>query len=87
MIECEGGALNSAIIIFVICIILFVIDKFKPFTVAMLGCVLLICCGVCTPEKALAGFTNDIVLIFSGRKYSVPLFMSAVSGALLPLTL
>ncbi|MCR5707362.1 MAG: hypothetical protein K6G82_03730 [Ruminococcus sp.] len=38
--------MNTAIIIFTVCIILFIIDKFKPFTVAMLGCVLMICFGV-----------------------------------------
>ena len=34
----------------------------------MLGCVLMICFGVCSPEKALAGFTNDIVLIIFGTE-------------------
>ena len=74
--------MNSAIIIFVICIILFVIDKFKPFTVAMLGCVLLICCGVCTPEKALAGFTNDIVLIIFGTEIFGAAFYECGLGSL-----
>ena len=60
--------MQIAIIIFLICIILFIFDFFSPSTVAMLGCVMMICFGVCSPAKALVGFTNDIVLIVFGTE-------------------
>jgi len=73
--------LNTAIIIFTVCIILFITDKFKPSTVAMLGCILMICFGVCSPEKALSGFTNDIVLIVFGTEiFGVAFFECGLGG-------
>ena len=73
--------MNTAILIFTVCIILFITDKFKPSTVAMLGCILMICFGVCSPEKALSGFTNDIVLIVFGTEiFGVAFFECGLGG-------
>ncbi|MBQ8961620.1 MAG: anion permease [Ruminococcus sp.] len=54
--------------IFILCIILFILDIFKPSTVAMLGCILMVCLGGFPLAKALGGFTNDIVLIVFGTE-------------------
>lgn len=60
--------MQIAIIIFAICMILFIVDIFLPSTVAMLGCVMMACYGVCTVQQSMAGFTNDIVLILLGTE-------------------
>ncbi len=57
-----------AAVIFLICLVLFIWDKFPPATVALTGCVALILCKVCTAQEALSGFTNDIVFIVFGTE-------------------
>lgn len=75
--------MQIAIIIFLICIILFIFDFFSPSTVAMLGCVMMICFGVCSPAKALVGFTNDIVLIVFGTEiFGVAFFECGLGSAI-----
>ena len=73
--------MQIAIIIFVICIILFIVDIFSPSTVAMLGCVMMVCFGVCTVRQSMAGFTNDIVLILFGTEIFGTAFFECGLGA------
>ncbi len=58
----------AASIIFLICIILFIVDRFRPATVALLGCLGMIIFKVLTPAEAFVGFTSDIVLIVFGTE-------------------
>lgn len=57
-----------AILIFIGCLILFIMDKFPLATVALLGCVALVIFNTCTVGEAFSGFTNDIVLIVFGTE-------------------
>ncbi|MCR5637543.1 MAG: anion permease [Lachnospiraceae bacterium] len=55
-------------IIFLICIILFLIDKFEPSLVALAGCVSMVALNCCSVEEAFGGFTNDIIYIVLGTE-------------------
>lgn len=57
-----------AALIFCICIVLFLIDKFPPSVVAMLGCVALVVTGSGSMADVFSGFTNDIVFIILGTE-------------------
>ncbi len=56
------------LIIFIITIILFMIDKFPVASVATAGCIAMVLFGICTPTEMMSGFTNDIVLIVFGTE-------------------
>ena len=58
----------AAIIIFLSCIVFFIIDRFKPATVALAGCAAMAVCGVLSPTEAFKGFTNDVVFIVLGTE-------------------
>ena len=58
----------ASLVIFIICLILYILDRFPLATVAILGSVALIVCDACTAAEALSGFTNDIVLIVFGTE-------------------
>lgn len=58
----------AALVIFIICLILYISDKFPLATVALLGCVALVACNICTAVEAFSGFTSDIVFIVFGTE-------------------
>ncbi len=55
-------------IIFLICIILFIIDRFPTSVVALAGCCALVLFGDCTPQAVFSSFSSDIVLIVFGTE-------------------
>lgn len=55
-------------IIFLLCLILFIIDIVPPATITLAGCVAYVVCGVCTLQDAFSGFANDIILIVFGTE-------------------
>ena len=59
-----------ALIVFAVCVVLFIWDKFPLASVAILGCTALVLFKVCTVQEAFSGFTSDIVFIIFARKYS-----------------
>ena len=50
----------------------FVNGKIRSDVVALCALVLLILCGILTPEEALSGFSNSIVIMMVGLKYGPP---------------
>ena len=57
-----------ALIIFLICVVLFVIDRFQTSVVALLGCTAMVVSGCGTVTDAFSGFTNDIILLIFGTE-------------------
>lgn len=57
-----------ALIVFSVCILLYILDRFPLATIALLGCVALIIFKVCSVGEAFSGFTNDITLIVFGTE-------------------
>ncbi|MBR1592449.1 MAG: anion permease [Ruminococcus sp.] len=58
----------TALIIFVLCIFLFILDRFPLASVAALGCTALVIFKACTVQEAFSGFTSDIVFIVFGTE-------------------
>ena len=57
-----------ALIVFAVCVVLFIWDKFPLASVAILGCTALVLFKVCTVQEAFSGFTSDIVFIIFGTE-------------------
>ena len=57
-----------ALIVFAVCVVLFIWDKFPLASVAILGCTALVLFKVCTVQEAFSGFTSDIVFIVFGTE-------------------
>lgn len=55
-------------IIFFVCIILFLMDKYAPSLIALAGCVALVVTNSTSLQDAFSGFTNDIVFIILGTE-------------------
>lgn len=55
-----------SLIIFLLCIILFIIDKLPMATTAILGCVLMVICGVCKFSDAFGSFASSTVILTIG---------------------
>ncbi|MBE6878557.1 MAG: SLC13/DASS family transporter [Ruminococcaceae bacterium] len=55
-----------ALVILVICIVLFITQPIPNATTACLGCALYALTGVCSVDKAFSGFSNSIVILVFG---------------------
>lgn len=55
-------------IIFALCLILWVVDRYPPAIVALGGCCAMILFQVGTVQEVFAGFTNDVILIVFGTE-------------------
>ena len=55
-----------SLIIFVVCIVLFVWDKLPMATTAILGCVLMVIFGVCDFKTAFGQFASSTVILTIG---------------------
>ena len=59
---------NVALIIFLVCVVLFMLDRFQTSAVALLGCTAMVISGCGTVTEAFSGFTNDIILLIFGTE-------------------
>ena len=57
-----------ALIVFAVCVVLFIWDKFPLASVAILGCTALVLFKECTVQEVFSGFTSDIVFIIFGTE-------------------
>ena len=55
-----------SLIIFAVCIVLFIWDKLPMATTAILGCVLMVLCGVCDFKTAFGQFASSTVILTIG---------------------
>ena len=55
-----------SLIIFILCIILFVIDKLPMATTAILGCAVMVIAGVCDFKTAFGQFASSTVILTIG---------------------
>lgn len=58
----------TVLVIFILCVFLFILDRFPLASVAALGCTALVVFKTCTVQEAFSGFTNDIVFIVFGTE-------------------
>lgn len=58
----------TTFIIFLICIVLFVLDIFPPATISIATCVAMVLFKVCSMTDIMSGFTSDIVLLIFGTE-------------------
>lgn len=64
-------------IVFLLCILLLIRDKYLPSVVLMCGCIILVALGQCTVQEAFIGFCNEITFIVLGTEiYGVALVES-----------
>ena len=59
---------NVALIIFMVCVVLFMFDRFQTSAVALLGCTAMVISGCGTVTDVFSGFTNDIILLIFGTE-------------------
>ena len=55
-----------SLIIFALCIVLFIIDKLPMATTAILGCAVMVICGVCDFKTAFGQFASSTVILTIG---------------------
>ena len=72
-----------AIVIVLICLILFITEALPTATTALLGCTAMFVCGICSLSDIMIGFTNDITLILFGMGiFGEAMFESGLSHVL-----
>ncbi len=73
----------TAIVIVLICVVLFVTEALPTATTALMGCTAMLVCGICSLQEIMTGFTNDITLILFGMGiFGEAMFESGLSHVL-----
>lgn len=58
----------KVILIFLVCVIVFILDIFPAASVSAAACIAMVVTGCCSATEIMSGFTNDIVLIIFGTE-------------------